>query len=569
MILYAWRWLLLLFVSAYIQNSLAQGWCSFSSSKCEDTGEALKNLSCGWCRSWTFGTNIANNKLRMIGLDGGALPGDGNSSNNYMVELSLDQDVDISDGSAWQLTLLPSSVPKLKGSTLWSDSSNSTLFNYGGRSPGPLVPNGNDIPTLDTQSDQWSVATTLISIQRLAEGASVNALDINKAFYIGGYQSNFTSTDAPSDGLLHYTTSMFQFDTNTNMPSQIDAPFLPIQFGAASYIPVGGGALVYFGGESPSTPTVKPKDPYPTDLSVKAWDHAWVYDIEGEKWYKQSTTGTATPRTQFCTSTVYDAGSRSWQIWAIGGADFESGEVVDTVSILSIPSFQWFSAGAATARMSLSCQGVGSQIFVMGGRTEFTVGGGDDYDSVGYIYDTNKQASVSTFSPSSTAYDAPASVRSAISSASTPATWADPAVRALFVSSATVGSDSSSAITSAPPSASSSSDGGLSGGAIGGIVVGVVLGIAGAVALVVFLFFRRRKTHRADVKVDGSSQQPFMQEKTELDAEGTQRNGAHVPVEMATEHDGYYGNGDSAKPAELDNEGLARPKKQQNAYELA
>jgi hypothetical protein len=326
---------------------------------------------------------------------------------------------------------------------------------------------------------------------------------------------------------------------------------------------VGGGALVYFGGESPPSPNPG-KD---ADFKVNAWDHVWVYDIKGDKWYKQDTTGTAFSRSDFCASTLYDEASKSWQIWAIGGADLDSNsKVVDTVSILSIPSFQWFSAGAAIPRMSISCQRFGSQIFVMGGRTELSITGGDDYESAAFIYDTNKQASVSTFSPSSTAYEAPASVRTAISSASTPATWADPAVQALFMTSATDNPASSAtgnpASGGAEPTPSSSDSRKISRGAIGGIVVGVILGIAAVVALIWFLFLRRRKVQRANMKGDDSIKQPFVDLKAELDSDGVEGMGKGLRVEMEAGHV-------TATPVELDNAVFVKPHRQSKPYELA
>ena len=527
------------FLLACIQTSIAQDWCDFSSIKCSTTDQVLTNLSCGWCRSWTFASNIANNKLRMVGLDGGALPGDGDASHNYMVEASLDQEFDLTDGNAWKMSLLPSSVPLTKGGALWSNTSNSTVLNYGGHAPGSTVPNGTDIASLDTSSDQWSTVSTLISIQRLTNGASIDVAETGKAYYIGGWRSNVTSSDSPGDGLMHYSTSVVQLDTSTNAPSLINSPFLPVQFGAASYIPVGGGALLYFGGESPPTASINDT----STCTVNSWDHVWVYDIIGDKWYRQNTTGNAPPRTEFCATTSYDAASKSWQIWAIGGADFKTQEVTDTVSVLSVPSFQWFNASAAVTRMSIDCQRFGSQVFVIGGRTEDSAIGGSDYNSIAYIYDMNKQASVSTFAPTSTSYAPPASVQTAISATSTPATWADPAVRALFMSSTTTSVQSSATTTTtatSTPSSSPASSAGLSGGAIGGIVVGVVLGLALIAGLVFFLVRQRRKQNIQQVHHQPST--PFMMEKPELDAQGIQqwKKSRPVPAEMSGVNDGVY-----------------------------
>jgi hypothetical protein len=447
-----------------------------------------------------------------MGLDGGSLPGDGNASRDYMVEASLDQSFDLTNGTNWKLSLLPRGFPKLKGSTLWSNPSASTIFSYGGQDLNEVVTNGNDIFTLNTTSNKWFINSTLINTQRLTNGAAVNVPNLGKGFYIGGYQANYTSSSAPNDGLNHFATSMIQFDTVTKVSSLIDAPFLPVQFGALSYIPIGGGILLYFGGETPSTANVVEDL---EDFKINNWDFVWVYDIKGNMWHRQSTSGSAAPRTRFCTSTVYDSESKSWQIWAVGGGDFQNKHAVDTVSILSLPSFHWFSAGPATSRMATSCERVGSQIFVFGGSQghPWTDRGGKDYPAIAFVYDTNKQTSVSTFVATSTSYAAPTSIREAILSARTPATWAAPAVESLFMS------------TASPLSSSGHYGRPISGSAIAGIVVGVVSGILIVVVCILVWFHRRRQA-----SLKNAENSVWLDPKTELDAKETEVKGAAYSI---------------------------------------
>lgn len=76
-----------------------------------------------------------------------------------------------------------------------------------------------------------------------------------------------------------------------------------------------------------------------TDLSV--------FDIAGEQWYSQSTTGEAPPKTaEFCTVVAHENGTNSYQIYVYGGYDGSdlSGPTYNTVWILSVPSFQWTNA---------------------------------------------------------------------------------------------------------------------------------------------------------------------------------------------------------------------------------
>lgn len=169
-----------------------------------------------------------------------------------MVETPSNITFDLSDGKNWKLFLLPVAVPALKESTLCSNSAKSTVFTYGGRAASKAnLPSGDDIPTLDTKTNKRVTKVSLLKIQRLTNRVSLNVSALNKAFYIGGYQSNSTSRSGATDGLSPHTTSMFQFETNTSSASKLSAPILPSQLGAASYIPVDTGALIYCGSDYP------------------------------------------------------------------------------------------------------------------------------------------------------------------------------------------------------------------------------------------------------------------------------------------------------------------------------
>lgn len=500
----------LVFLILFVQRIIAQDWCSAGSNTCDSIGRVPSDLGCGFCRSWTFFSNIANNKLRMLGLDGGATASDGDPSNTYMVSAPLDRDFDLTDGAKWRLDLLPDSVPNVKGGALWSNPDNSTIFAYGGRAASELdVPSSNDIPQLDTADDKWTVEQAAIQLNRLTNGAPVNVPELGKAFYIGGWKDPTVVTDAPDDGLQHFAQSVAVFDTKGKSLSLVDAPFLPVQNGAAFYIPVGEGLLVYFGGEVPSSEAQESSD----TVTANDWSNVWIYDIEADEWFEQPTTDAPSPRSEFCGSVMYDADTKSWQIWAIGGADPESNEVLNTVSILSIPSFQWFTAEDAAVRMSISCANVGPQIFVIGGRTENSPGGGDDYGSVAFIYDVNEQATTSLYTASHTLYTAPSSVRDAIATSSTPATWADDALRDIFVAASDSPSSNPTSDSSGGSDGASDEGGsnGLSGGAIAGIVIGAVAGIAIVVGIILFALRRKRRTEHE------------MHGKPELDATDTER----------------------------------------------
>lgn len=362
-----------------------------------------------------------------------------------------------------------------------------------------IKPNRSDLAMLDVPSDKWSIVSSLISIQRLMAGVSVNVPELGKAYYIGGFESaNYTSKTVVDDGLNHFATTMIQYDTAAKVASQIDAPFLPVQYGAVSYIPINGGALIYFGGETP--PSTSASDN--ATFAINSWDYVWVYDISHNKWYHQPTTGTTTPRSEFCTSTLFDPISKTWQIWVIGGGDIKFGQVVDTVSVLSIPAFRYFEAGPAIPRMATSCQSFGSQIFVIGGRVLLSPEvPSDDYPAIAFVYDAVKQGAVSSFVPTSTHYTAPSNIASAITESRTPEIWADPAVQALF-QEASIPSREGNGIH-------------LSKGEIAGISVGVVVFIVLFIVLSMICLTRRRKARGIRRNETGASS-PM--DKPELDA---------------------------------------------------
>ncbi|OJJ81205.1 uncharacterized protein ASPGLDRAFT_1500826 [Aspergillus glaucus CBS 516.65] len=188
--------------------------------------------------------------------------------------------------------------------------------------------------------------------------------------------------------------------------------------------------LVYMGGEVPSI--AKGAN------ATLGSDHIQVYDIAQDKWYNRSTTGTVASRTQFCAAVVHDESSSSYQIygrlaWAINS-----------------------SAGC--------------------------------YSEPVFLYDALSEVDRTEFDPSLSSYSIPFSTSNDIKESPYPSTWADPALKSLFVS------NTSTASTPTPsPSASNSTN----KGAIAGGVVGGVAGVAAIVALISLFLFRRRKQSQA------------------------------------------------------------------------
>ncbi|KAF9894833.1 hypothetical protein FE257_004454 [Aspergillus nanangensis] len=447
---------------------------------------ALTDLSEGFCRSWKFGANIVNDVLYMIDLDGGIIPGDEDGSNNYLVELDLTSAFSTDDGSKYRMSLVDSSVPKLKDQALWSDKANTTLYSYGGRGASDTSAD-EGLWTYTIKNQEWKLQQASIKPVRLVGGAYTNAPDIQAAYWLGGYQSSDTTLSI-TDKTVDYAAGMIQFNTTTGVFTQLDAPFTPVQQGALVYIPVGEqGILVYVGGEVPSV-----QEGINATLTPNAWDYVQVYDIAADKWYKQTTTSSVSSRTEFCAVVEKDPSSSSYQVYVIGGADFRSNDVLYDVSYLSIPSFKWYRAGSLDeGRMSLTCAPYGRQIFGIGGRLAWA----DDseagcYDMPAFVYDSVSEVVREEFDPALSIYSVPSATADDIHDSPYPASWADPALASLFISPTNSTNSTGSA-------SKENKDTGVNKGPIIGGVVGGVVGALMLLALIfAFIWYRRRKGKR-------------------------------------------------------------------------
>ncbi|KAF4219466.1 hypothetical protein CNMCM6457_003032 [Aspergillus fumigatiaffinis] len=420
---------------------------------------ALTDLSNGFCRSYQFGANIVNDTLYLIDLDGGLLPGDGNSSHNYLVHLDLTQPFSINDGSDYHLSLIDPTVPQLKGQTLWSNAANTTLYSYGGHGLGNTsIDEG--IWTYDLAGEKWAVQRTSIKPVRLYSGASSNVPHLQSSFWAGGYQDRDTTP-----AITHQR--------------RVAAPFTPVQNGALVYVPVGEGVLVYMGGETPSV-----ADGVNATMAPNSWAYVFVYDIAEDRWYNQTTTGTIASRTEFCAVVQHDPSSSTYEVYVLGGADYESKEVLSDVSYLSLPSFHWYKAAELEQqRMTLVCEAYGPQVFGIGGRIHWA----DDQDAGCYtmpafIYDVNSGSSRAKFDPALTSYSQPSAVAERTKVSPYPATWADPSLRELFVPTETSSSTASASETEHSH-----------GMPVGAIVGGVIGGVAVIIIIVIGVILVRRK----------------------------------------------------------------------------
>ena len=190
----------------------------------------------------------------------------------------------------------------------------------------------------------------------------------------------------------------------------------------------------------------------------------------------------------------------------------------------------------------------GSQILGIGGRLEWDEGAGaGSYGSPAFVYDANQQEVVSSFrvclcsssmssvcsapfqtdiaQPSATSYGAPSSVTDNVMTSPYPSSWADPTLRAIFVSSTPTSSPSSSS----PQATTSQSDSNsLGGGAIAGAVIAGIAALTLSSALAWFLMRRRRQwQQRAPADAKSKEGHP-----TDHNAVPTEVHGDALPYEF-------------------------------------
>ncbi|XHG06160.1 hypothetical protein AWENTII_009365 [Aspergillus wentii] len=456
---------------------------------------------------------IANETLFMNDLDGGLLPGDGNASHNYLVELDLSKQLDLNDGSNYKMSIIDPSVPELKDQALWANQDNTTLYSYGGRGAGD-VSEDNGLWTYNPATESWKLQQTSIKPTRYQAGASVDARDVQSAFWVGGY-SDSSTTPAITDSTRDYSPNMLQFNTTTGELGQLDAPFAPVQNGGLVYIPAGkSGILVFMGGETPSI-----ANGINATLTPNTWDHVQVYDIAENKWYNQTTTGTtAERRSEFCATVHQDPSSSSYQIYVVGGYDWESEKLITEVSYLSIPSFKWYQAGGLDkGRMSLTCQAYGRQIFGVGGRLALANGqGAGCYTMPAFIYDAQSEVTRTSFNPGLSGYSIPSSTKDDIEKSSYPSTWAADGLKDIFIKSSTNSSTTDTASSSSGSNQSKSSQ-------TGAIVGGVVGGVVGAAIIVALGFFIRRRRQPQNPSY-GKQDEDERWNKPELPTKGVEVN---------------------------------------------
>ena len=265
---------------------------------------------------------------------------------------------------------------------------NSSLYLYGGGisvaypaigAPTVLPPDG--VWQYDLGSGQWSMAALSgVPVNRSVIGVTAQSSSSPVAYHLGGVKEPasdpyfWTLPDATpymDQGLLAFEEGSLTFrnysTSDLNQYGTAAAGFMALIESIGSH-----GVLVAFGGIS-NTPG-KPMnltDEY--DSSVQ-WNlsSVSVYDIGGQVWYQQTTTGDI-PRWRYsgCSVVVSAPDQSSHSIYVFGGWGNSFGGSDGGVYVLSIPSFRWIRVNQESNQRSRHhCSLIGKNtMLVVGGIT--------------------------------------------------------------------------------------------------------------------------------------------------------------------------------------------------------
>ena len=410
----------------------------------------------------------------------------------------------------------PNGVPNLDDGSLWYDESTQLLYTGYTGSSSPFDVNIN--PSLPESiwtfkpdnlgSGTWnqtisSSASIWNTIKRTNRG--YQAYGNGSAYVLGG-------SNVPLSGQYLYP-GMIKFDMSSQVFSNISSETgatspsgNPGQYGTMQYVPPFGsnGVFVVMGGADSKGPI--------------DFGSVQVYDPASGSWYNQTTTGNKpAARYSHCTAGAASM-NNTYEIFVYAGDSGQSGASsvpLDTVNMLSLPAFNWFSVAynPQNPRSGHTCEAVGgSQIAIVGGRdanpkipttandmVNATFSTPDPFAQGLAIFDLRTLDFAAEYTAGGgVVYEPNEVITQFYAQGSYSVNLGQGVARLMeethFPSSVSSNSTASNG-TSTPPSPSSSANsphtnhaGGIAGGVIGGL-----LGIALIIAFVLWLLRRRRR----------------------------------------------------------------------------
>ncbi|KAJ4985569.1 cell wall anchored protein [Stagonosporopsis vannaccii] len=503
-----------LLLSAILGNTIAQ----------QNVGDPINDF----CRRHQQQTCIIDSRLY---IDGGKVYYGGSVDNGttavqntrLLWENVLDTQNDYKFPAQYNNLTKNPEVPSVSGGVLWPDSTNKLFYLFGGE-----YDSANDVEPFttlwlyDILYNTWNRSSasdgSLTDIKWPALGAGT-VTDTGTAYYYGGYLSNLSMPDWSGDRLMLNSLTSFNMNTRTWQNNTYDQT--PRAEGSLLFIPASdSGMLVYFGG---------------VEINEGLISYIWLqnihlFDIANNRWFTQPASGDVpSPRRGSCVGVIWAKDKSSYNFYVYGGIT-SSGEAVDELYVLTLPSFQWtiiypesvpnYLGGKAW----MSCDVIrDSQMIIIGGQYTNTSSTECDVPKIGGQHGLllgqeaiEQRAWWHAVQDNTTGYRVPDNIVALIggeyvsnkhktdghATATAPATGF--AVRDLSVYFGTTASASPRtasryipATNTASPTSQPSSDSNT--GAIAGGVVGGVVGLAAVVGVIFFcLRHRRRKQAESD-----------------------------------------------------------------------
>ena len=268
-------------------------------------------------------------------------------------------------------TTKPNGVPNLNYGALWYDESTEVLYTgYTGTSSSFDVdsyppPPPESIWTFKPDnlgSGTWnqtisSNASVWNTIMRMNRGYQAYG---NGSAYVLGGTAQLRGNNILYPGMIKFDMSSQVFSNISSETGATSPSGKPSWNGAMQYVPPFGpdGVFVVMGGGDGN--------------GLIDFGYVQVYDPASGLWYNQTTTGSKPgPRLEFCTAGAASTND-TYEIFVYGGnGEFDAPSVpCDTVNILSLPAFNWFSVAYTprSPRAGHTCEAVGgSQIAIVGG----------------------------------------------------------------------------------------------------------------------------------------------------------------------------------------------------------
>ena len=333
------------------------------------------------------------------------------------------------------------------------------------------------------------------------------------AYVLGGYNF-FLSGSYIYPGMIKFDMSSQVFSNISSETGATSPSGHPGEYGGMQYVPTFGsnGVFVVMGGWDGN--------------NLIDFGYVSVFDPASGSWYNQTTTGNKPfPRYSICTAGAASTNG-TYEIFVYAGDNGTLGASsvpCDTVNILSLPAFNWFSAAynPQNPRSGHTCEGVGGgQIAIIGGKdanppvniqgpqAETTLSTPDPFAQGLAIFDLRTLEFASEYKAGGGAVYEPNQVISQFyAQGSYSKNLVDGVAKLMeethFPSATSSNSTASNSTLTTPPSSSSlsSSKSPHSNhvGAIAGSVIGGVLAIALIIALVLWLSRRRRRRLQAQL----------------------------------------------------------------------